>query len=1020
MLEFFVKRPVTTTMFVMIFVVLGLVSYANLPIEANPEVDFPIVTVKVLYPGATPLEVETQVVKKIEDRIFEISDIDKVTSDSSEGVGYIFIEFNLGVSVDIKSIEVKDKVDSIINDLPDDIETPVIEKYDPLQEPVIDLFLASTQHDGRDLYEYADKELKDRFSSLPGVASVDITGGQERQINVFVDPFLMRRNYTTIYDVIATIKYRNLNVPVGTLERGYFSTGVRFIGEFQNVDEIAAMEMTSADGLSFPLKEIAAVKDSYKKIDSIARFSGEDIVALSISRVSDSNAVDVAASVRRQLDDINELLPEGMHLDVANDSTEIIISETNSTLRNILAGIILTILILFLFIGKAKLTFIAAVVIPTALISTMFPMASSGFTINSMTLLAIATCMGTLIANAIVILENVIVHIERGKTPQQAAVDGTKEVATAVLASTGTNLVVFTPIAFMGGIVGQFFRSFGLTVIYATIFSLIGSFTLTPMLCGLILGKNGKSEDKKRGFNPFVWAYHQVERALGSLQKEYKRIFDATFKRPLLTVMVMVFLFWSLRFIMPYVENEFMPSYDRDIISIDVTMPQGSTIQRTLGVALKIEENLEGITEVESYLTTIGDNGVENCTIKVDLVPSARRKRSDEDIVAELIPFMASIPDAEISTGREVVGGDADVTINVRGIDYDRMIEISKRMKRKMMGTGFFRSVESSYKTPGMEIQFIPDQKKLIEYGVSSRLLGTVLRAAVHGDDSNTYKEDGEEYDINVEFADEYKENFEDIKQVSVISRSGMIPITELGNLINERAVPTIKHRDGQRIIELSGNLSKGTLGYVTQLLEKEFEDIEFPPGYSYMFAGVSEHNEETQRETGKAFLLAVVLTYMLLCAIMNSFTQPFAIIACVATSFIGVFVTLFFSGNTINIASMLGMVMLVGLVVNNAILMLDYATTKMGEGIEVREALWLGASEKFKAIMMTSIAIMLGVMPQMFSINPAKRAMGAVIVGGMGASILFTFLFVPVLFMYITRFTAFASRKTRPVALRD
>jgi HAE1 family hydrophobic/amphiphilic exporter-1 len=466
---------------------------------------------------------------------------------------------------------------------------------------------------------------------------------------------------------------------------------------------------------------------------------------------------------------------------------------------------------------------------------------------------------------------------------------------------------------------------------------------------------------------------------------------------------------------MPFIDNEFVPTYDQDIINIGVVMPQGSTIDRTLGVVEKLEDEIAEIPEVESYLTTIGENGVENCDIKVNLLPLAERNRSDEDIIKELIPFAAAIPDAEIMIGRESMGGgSSDMEINVYGLEYDKLMEVAAEIKKRMEDTGFFRSVESSYKTPKKEIQFIPDQKKLTEYGIENRLLGYILRSSIYGDDSNIYREEGEEYKINVEMDREYKRHFDDINEISVISRSGMLPITALGEVVYSQAVPTIKHRDGERVIKLEGTLSKGALGYVTSILDKSFSEMDLPSGYGYRYVGRSEHGEEAQQEIGKAFILAVILTYMLLCAILNSFTYPIPIIMSIATSFIGVFLMLFFSGNSINIASMLGMVMLVGLVVNNAILLLDFTLLKMEEGVPVKEALWYGASQKFKAIIMTSVAIILGVMPQMWAVGLLKASMGAVMVGGMIASIIFTFLFTPVMFWYITRLIGFFTGRRR------
>ncbi|MDD4294108.1 MAG: efflux RND transporter permease subunit [Candidatus Omnitrophica bacterium] len=1011
MIEFFVKRPVTTIMFVSVFLVLGIVSMFNLKVQKEPDIDFPIVTVTIDYPGATPLEVETLVIDKVEDAVSELSEIKKIKSYSYDNFGYVSIEFLMSSDVNIKFIEVKDKVEAIRNDLPDDIEQPVIEKYDPLLEPVMDLILWSDTLDSRDLYEFADKTLKDKFSSVDGVANVDLYGGKKRQINVILDPGLMQGHYITILDVINDIDVKNKNIPGGLLEKGDTSLSLRYLGEFQDPEEVGELLLTSRDGSRFKLKEIGAISDSFKKIETIAHFDGKDVVGMSINKVSDGNAVDISKAIRKRLPEFRKVLPKGMNLDVATDTTDFIIDETNQTYINIILGIVFTILILYFFTGHINLTFISTIVIPTSLISALFLMDSFGQTINSLSLLGIATVLGTLIANAIVIIENVLKHMEHKETAVQAAIDGTKEVAGAIFASTGTNLVVFTPIAMMGGIVGQFMKAFALVVIYATLFSLVSSFTLTPMLCGLLLKRKEKRENKE---NIFVMILHNIVRHIDMLmewmKKEYKLIFDLTFKFPKATIVLVLFLFYSTSFIMPYVGNEFYPDSDEDMITVKIVMPQGSTIERTERVTGILENRIKEIPEAETMLTSIGEDGVENSAIVVNLIPSAKRKRADTDIIQELIPFTAHIPDAEINIERgEARGGvEGDVSINLLGLDYDKMIEISGQMKKIMEDTGYFRSVKSSYVTPKREIQFLPDQDRLIEYGLNGSQVGSTIRYSVYGNDDNIYKERGEEYDINVELDERYTEDLEDLKQISIISSKGMIPVIELGEMNETRALPTIRHRDKERIIRLEGYLSKSTSGVVSGVLNERFsKEIEFPEGYSYKYSGMAEHMEETVKEIIKAFILAVLLTYMLLCALMDSFTYPIPILFSVATSFIGVFYALFFLGESVNIASMLGMVMLVGLVVNNSILFLDYTIIKLKEGVPIVEALWMGVSEKFRAIIMTSLAIILGVLPQLGSIMPIKSAMSAVVVGGMFASLIFSFIFTPVSFWYIYRFNS-------------
>ncbi len=1013
MIEYFVRHKITTVMFVLVFVVLGLFSYSNLMIERDPKVDFPIVTVSVVYPGATPLEVETLVVKKIEDAISEISEIKKIKSQSYDSFGYIFVEFLLSADVNIKSIEVKDKVEAILNDLPDAIEKPVIEKYDPLIEPVIDIVLTSDSGDLREIYEYADKTLKTKFSSIRGVAKVDVYGGKKRQINVRLDPMLMKQYYISISEVVGTLMARNKNVPAGDIEKGFDALSVRFTGEFTSVQEIADTVLVSSGGGQFRLKDIAVVEDSFKKISTIARYKGKPVVGLSVNKASDGNSVFISQQMHKRLAEFQKGVPQGMHLEIATDTTTFIVNETLDTEWNIFIGIILTIILLLLFLGRWDMSFVSAIIIPTSIISTLFPMWMSGFSINMMTLLAIAAVIGTLISNALVILENVMVHLSRHDNPEKAAIDGTKEVIIPIIASTGTNLVVFMPIAMMGGMVGLMMRAFGLTVVYATCFSLLASFSLTPMLCAAMLQPKTDKKPSRPGLMQMISGKIKMipasmDNSMEFLKKQYKHIFELMFRFPRLTIAFCCLVLVGSFLLFPYVENDFAPKSDENKITINFSLPQGSTIERTEEVVKRIEAYLETIPEKRAYLSNIGQNGVENAKIILDIVPSAQRKRSDMQIIDDLVVFISKIPDAEAYCVRQGMGSmsEGDVAIDLYGTDYTAMTDLARQMKEIMYKSGDFQSVVLSYKSPKKQMSLIPNEDKLNEFGLNAANVGAVMRYSIYGEDSNIYKEKGEEYKVNVEMDDTYARNFDDIKEISILSRKGLIPINELGELKTDKAVPTIWRRDRHRIIRIDGYLGKSSMGIVSKKLDKQFKVLKFPVGYSYKYSGYSEYMEETNVELGRAFLLAIILTFMLLCAIMNSLIDyPLAVMTTVLASVAGMVLGLFYLNQSMNVASMIGMVMLVGMVVNNAILLLDQSLVKMKEGLAVKDALWQGASDKFRAIIMTSLAIIFGVLPQLWSLSKIKQSMGAVMIGGMLASIVFTFILVPVVFWYLERF---------------
>lgn len=1013
MIEFFVKRPVTTVVLVLFFVILGIASYGNLNIELTPKIEFPIVTITVAYPGATPLEIETQVINDIEEAVAELSEIKNIKSFAYENLGRIIVEFNLGTDADVKAMEAKDKVEAILNDLPENIEKPLIEKFDPLAVPVMDLILMSDTVDSRELYDYADKTLKLKLSAAKGVATVNIYGGKERQINVIIDPVLARARFIGINDVIDAIAMRNLNLPGGVIEKTEDAMTVRFVGEFATLDEMRNMELVSHEDSVVKLGDIAKVEDGYKEVKSIARYNRKDAVGLSIIKSNDGNTVEIAAEVEKMLPGLRKTLPQGMELVIATNNASYIVRENDDALLNIVEGILLTVIILYLFTGDIRTTFVSTLVIPASVISSFFLMDHSDFTINMLTLSAMSMALGTLIANAIVVIECILEHLDKGKEPQEAAIDGTKEVADAVIASVGTNLVVFTPIAFIGGIVGPFLKQFGMTVIYATIFSLIASFTLTPMLCAKILkkresGSNNKPAKKRK----LVAMAHQF---MDYLLLRYRVIYDVVFRHPVLTMAATALFLVGSLMLVPFLGSEFMPQSDQDKINVRINAPQGSTIERTLDVVRKVEDLFEPLPEVVGILANIGEDGEENATITVDLLPSGKRDRSDMDIINEILPAISKIAGADIDLERAGIiakGNEGDVTLNIHGADYDRMIELSSLAMKKMSESGYFRSLTSSYKPPKKEIRFIPNEEAMMTQGIQYADLARAMRTSIYGDDSNVFKERGEEYDINVELDEYYKKTFDDISQINIITRKGLLPITSLGKVAVEKSQPAIWHRDKERIIQVAGYLSKGTAGEVTASLDKMFAKMPFAEGEGYRWVGDSEYQEESNQELGKAFILACILTFMVLAGLMNSSLHPITIGSSMVTSFVGVFLLMFLMGTSMNMTAMLAMVMLVGLVVNNSILLIDAVLKEEKQHLSIKDALWMGTEEKFRAILMTSLAIIFGVVPMLTSTAEHKVAMAVVLTGGMLASIVFTFILTPVIFLYMENLKKCISRR--------
>lgn len=1020
MLKFFVRRPVTTVMFVLFWVVLGFVSFPKMNIERTPSVDFPMVTATFVYPGAAPSEIESQVIKRAEDAISEVSELKKITSQAFENGGFVMAEFNLGVDVNDKATEVKTKLDSLISEFPQDMEQPIVEKLNPLEESVIDI--AVTGSNLRDLQEYVDDTLSNRITGIEGVASVDVFGGETRAIRIEMNPELLAAHGATVMDVVSALGAHNLNVPGGKIEFGANSSNVRFVGEFASVDEIANLQLTTIEGQTFKLSDIATVTDSARELENGARYDGDDVVIASVVKSSDGNAINVSRELREQMPQLQSELqshfPDAT-MEIISDSSIAVADETYGTIWGIVLGVIFTVLVLLIFTRNWRSTIIAGIVIPASLIAGFFFMDASNFTINAMTLLAYSSALGTLVSNAIILIESALQEMRNGKDPENAAIDGTKKVAVSVLAGVGTNVVVFLPLAFMSGIAGQFMNQFGLTVVYLTLLSLLFSFTLTPMMIAKFLRLTGNKKNKKAQNAKTVRATVVSDNGSANKKPESKlrRWYDYQHAHPWRVVVMAVVVLIGSAMLMKFVGNEFAPSTDANEINITARAPMGATYEKSSEIAQQIEHRLQQFDEVTHVSVKIGDRGLQNIAVKLTLTDVSEREKSDKEIAREILPALADIPDVEIQirAGQAISSGatSADIVLNVYGADDAKRTAYANQILDMINDIPEVQSAVLAQQTPGNETRFVPDQDKMNFWGVQNSYAGATLRTALYGNDDYKYKENGEEYPIILEFAKPFK-TMGMFDNVFVNSQKGMVPLSELGSVQIVPATPDISRIDKNRITEIDVNIGKSTMGPVQKKIEAAIAKIDWESGYGIEFGGMSEIQDETTTEIGNAFMLAVILTYMLLAAILNSLAHPFTIATSIVTSFAGVFALMFLSGASMNVGAMLAFVMLVGLVVNNNILVLEPTIGRIANGERPYDALWTELKDKQGMILMTSIAVMTGMVPQLWSTDGMKVAMAAVMIGGMFASMIFTFVLTPALFFLVERARQKLKRKHR------
>jgi len=1001
MLKFFVKRPITTIMFVLLFVVLGLVSFPKMNIERTPALDFPMVTATFVYPGAAPAEIESQVIKKAEDAMSQVPELKKLTSQAFENGGYVMAEFNLGVNVNDKASEVKSKIDALASEFPTDLRQPVIEKLNPLQTSVVDIAISGSSL--RDLREYAEDVLANKLTGINGVASISVFGGEKRAIRVALNPEPMAAHGVTIMDVVAAFGANNLNVPGGKIEIGSDSSNVRFIGEFESVDAIKNLHITTAEGQKFKVSDIATVTDSARDIETGARYNGNSVVIASVVKASDGNAIKISRELNKKMAEFNSDLksrfPDAT-MEIISDSSIVVSNETSGTIRGIILGVIFTILVLLAFTGNWRSTIIASVVIPASLIAGLFFVNASGFTINAMTLLAYSSALGTLVSNAIILIESALQEMAKGKNAEDAAIDGTKNVAVSVFAGVGTNVVVFLPLAFMGGIAGKFMSQFGMTVVYLTLLSLLFSFTLAPMMIAKILRL----------------VKHKKTTVKTSQKSMMQKWFAYQYKHSGRVILFAFLILVASAMLMRFTGNEFSPSTDANEINITARAPMGATYEKSKDIATKIEKTLREFDEVKSTSVKIGERGLQNISVKIKLVDKENRHHSDKEIARRMLPELSVIPDAEIQirAGEGVSSSiSADIVLNIYGEDDNLRNEYAMRALDLINNISEVQTAVLAQQKPGTEIKFIPDANKMDFWGIKNSYAGSTLRTALYGNDTYKYKENGEEYPIILEFAKPFKD-IALFDNVLVNSQKGMVALSGLGDIKYETAVPDIRRLDKNRVTEIDINIGKSTSGPVQTKIVNELNKMDWRTGYGYEFGGMAEIQSETTSEISTAFLLATVLTFMLLAAILNSLIHPFTIATSIITSFAGVFILLFLSGASTNVGAMLAFVMLVGLVVNNNILVLEPTVNRISRGQNAKVALWTELNDKKNMVLMTSIAVMTGMLPQLWSADGMKRAMAAVMIGGMLASLIWTFVLTPALFFAMERLRVRLGGKTK------
>jgi hydrophobic/amphiphilic exporter-1 (mainly G- bacteria), HAE1 family len=1031
MFEFFprlaVERPVLTTMLVMMALVLGLFGFSRLQTDLFPEVEFPVVSVATVYPGAGPQEIETQVTDRIEEAVSTLAGIQTLRSFSQENVSIVVVQFDLGIDPDQAAIDVRDRIETVRGLLPSEVETPVVQKFDLGALPIMNLALSGPQ--GTDaLYELADEELRERFSRVGGVAGVQIVGGRAREVEVLVWPDRLQAYGVTLPEIINLIQAENLSVPSGRITEARADVPVRVVGEYRSVAEIEELRLFLPTGQVVRLGDVATVREGFEDMSQIARFNGEPAVSISIQRRSDANPVNTAAGVRAEIDRISRELPPGTQLSVVRDGSTFIQDSINDVLWNLLIGILLTTLVLFFFLHSWRGTVIAAAAMPVTIISTFLLMDLVGFTLNVMTLMALSITVGILVTNTIVVLENIYRHLDNGEDPREAAWKGTSEIGVAVAASTLTNLVVFTPIAFMEGIIGQFFYAFGLTVVFATLFSIFISFTLAPLLAARLLRTNETEHEETEGMLAPLW--RRWDAGYRELERSYRGALGWALGRPRNGWLVigsifglsLVSLFVAARF----VGGEFIPSSDEGAIRVELELPTGTPLERTSEVARLAEARIAALPDVASMLTTISGGGggdfmgIGGGANAAEILVTLREGgRTSTEVLRDLRPMLAELPDAEISAiptdPSAIGGGQAPIQLQISGPDYETLRAIAERVTAELATVPELSDVTNTVEEPRTEIVFRPDRAALADFGLTVGQVGQVVRSSIAGTVAGVFRgEVGRERDIRVRLAQDAREQAGQVGEIQVRSARGPVPIASLGTLVETESPTAIQRVDRVRTVEINAQIGQGALTGAVAAIEERMQQTPLPPAYDWRITGEFENFGDALSAILIALLLAITLTYIVLAMILESFIHPFTIMLTLPLGAVGAFLGLFLWGASVNIFSMMAIVMLVGIVVNNAILILDYTAQLRREGRTILDALLEAAPARLRAIVMSTVAIVFALIPQAISTGAGANfrvPMAVVTIGGVILSAVFTLFLIPVIYTKLDRF-AIASRR--------
>jgi HAE1 family hydrophobic/amphiphilic exporter-1 len=1011
-----IKRPVTILMCVLILLVLGFVSLTRLPIDLMPNIDFPIAVVSTTYQGVGPGEIESIVTKNIESAVATVNNIKSIQSQSSEGVSMVIAEFNSGTDMNFATLQMREKIDLVKRFMPDEVETPMVIKVDPSMLPIASLGVTGNFSEV-ELKSFAEKTVKQRLESIDGVASVSVTGGKTREIKVDVDPEKVSGYGISPNNIINALQTENLNQPGGTVEYGDKNLLIRSTGEFGTLDQIRNVPVILPTGSVIHIYDVAKVKDGFKTESSYTRMNGENSVGVTIQKQTDSNTVKVVNLVKKEIQSIKAEHPD-ININVVFDQGIFIERSINTVFKNAVLGALLAILILFIFLKNIRTTLIIGTAIPISIIGTFVLLFFTGITLNLISLGGLALGVGMLVDNSIVVLENIYRYRMSGYNRVDAAKQGTQEVTGAVVASTLTTIGVFLPIAFIPGITAQIFKELALTVTFSLFASLIIALTFIPMLSSKLLIIEKPREKYKKSF--MLKIFDKWDSLFRKTDSYYRKILERVLQNRKKTILIIAAIFILSMLPLAFLGREYFPQIDQGQFTVKINTVEGGILEETEKVTRKVEEILLKTPEIEKIFVTVGggggiidswDGGSSNrSSIKATLKPLNKRGKSTQQVVEEIRNKVSLIPGADISVtemsmsmGGGFVGG-SPVSVRISGPELDKLASLSNEVEELVKNVKGTRQVESSVSRGRPEARVYVDRDKAAQYGIGTAQTAQAIRTAVEGRVATRYRTGGEEIDIRVQLPEEKRNTFEQLKNIMILSPMGNeVPLSELAQIKIEEGPVGIMRDNQQRYVTVNAEIFGKDTGSVNSEIKTKLNNIQPPPGYSINLEGQQSQMEEAFSDLSWALVLAVVLVYMIMAAQFESLLYPFVIMFSVPLAYAGSSLGLAITGRTLNVPSLVGVIILGGIVVNNAIVLVDYINKLRERGMERTEAILKAGPTRLRPILMTTLTTVLGLIPLAMGIGEGAEEMEAplatVVIGGLITSTLMTLVIIPIVY---------------------